>query len=75
MGNEVLNKRVKALPLKVGDLVLKKTWQKPNKLHPNWHGPYRVVKEVVSGMYRLENLERDPFSNRGNVDHLKKYYQ
>ena len=37
--------------------MLKKTLQKVNKLHPNWHGTYKVTKEVVPGTYRLENLE------------------
>ena len=69
------NQRVKQRPIAVGDLVLKKTWQKPNKLHPNWHGPYRVIDEVVPGTYRLENLEGEPFSNPWTADHLKKYYQ
>ena len=29
------NKRVKARPIGVGDLVMKRTWKKPNKIHAN----------------------------------------
>ena len=54
--------------------MLKKTLQKVNKLHPNWYGPNKVTEEVVTGTYRLENLEEEPFANPWNADHLKRYY-
>ena len=68
------NQRVKSRPIAVGDLVLKKTLQKANKHHPNWHSPYKVTEEVVPGTYRLENLEGEPFANPWNADHLKRYF-
>ena len=65
---------MKSRYIAVGDLVLKKMLQKANELHPNWHGPYKVVDEVVPDTYRLENLKGEPLSNPWNIDHLKKHY-
>ena len=72
-------KRVVKRPIKVGDLVLRKMEvvgraKEEGKLTPNWEGPYKVVKEVRDGTYRLETMEGRVLPRTWNADNLKKYY-
>ena len=58
------DKRVKAKPLTLGDLVLRKvrgTMKNPSrgKLGPNWEGPYRITLVVSTGAYYLEDLDEN----------------
>ncbi|KAL8127958.1 hypothetical protein AgCh_014767 [Apium graveolens] len=74
------NKRVKSVPFKVGDLVLRKVM--PNTkiaqhgvLGANWEGPYKVKAILWKGTYRLEDLDGKLIPRAWNAEHLRKYYQ
>lgn len=62
---------VKALVLKK-DFTRKK--RKGGKLDPKWVGPYRIIRKLGRGLYRLRELS-DPTKvvSRVNGVHLKKY--
>ena len=68
------NIRVRVRQFKAGDLVLKKIAQKQGIFSPNWEGPFRVTKSVLSGSYRLEELDGIILPHLWNVDNLRKYY-
>ena len=57
-------------------LVLRKVLlkSKKQKLMPNWEGPYRIVKVVGKGAYKLEEMDRTPISKPWNAPNLRKYY-
>jgi len=40
-------------------------YQLENKLSPKWNGPFRVVKVLRNGAYRLETLKGESFLERG----------
>ncbi|XP_074351547.1 uncharacterized protein LOC141690667 [Apium graveolens] len=74
------NKKVKPIPFKVGDLVLRKVM--PNTkiaqhgvLGANWEGPYKVKAILWKGTYRLEDLDGKLIPRAWNAEHLRKYYQ
>lgn len=74
------NGKVRARPLKVGDLVLRKMM--PNMRTPgygafeaNWEGPYVIKSILWEGTYHLEDLDGKLIPRAWNVEHLKKYYQ
>ncbi|XP_074356684.1 uncharacterized protein LOC141696442 [Apium graveolens] len=74
------NKKVKPIPFKVGDLVLRKVM--PNTkiaqhevLGANWEGPYKVKAILWKGTYRLEDLDGKLIPPAWNAEHLRKYYQ
>ncbi|XP_074383394.1 uncharacterized protein LOC141724966 [Apium graveolens] len=74
------NKKVKYVPYKVGDLVLRKVM--PNTkiaqhgvLGANWEGPYMVKAILWKGTYRLKDLDGKLIPRAWNVEHLRKYYQ
>ncbi|XP_074358004.1 uncharacterized protein LOC141697496 [Apium graveolens] len=74
------NKKVKSVPFKVGDLVLRKVM--PNTkiaqhgvLGANWEGPYKVKAILWKGTYRLKDLDGKPIPRAWNAEHLRKYYQ
>ncbi|XP_074342683.1 uncharacterized protein LOC141680323 [Apium graveolens] len=74
------NKKVKFVPFKVGDLVLRKVM--PNTkiaqhgvLGANWEGPYKVKAILWKGTYRLEDLDGKLIPQAWNTKHLRKYYQ
>ena len=74
------NSRVKERRFEEGDLVLKKVIQNIKKsgdgiLGPSWEGPYKVVKVVRPGTYRLENKWGEVLKHPWNVEYLRKYYQ
>ncbi|KAG2256187.1 hypothetical protein Bca52824_075481 [Brassica carinata] len=53
------NKRVRARPLELGDLVMRKVFENTKelnagKLGSRWEGPYKIVKVVKPGVYRLK---------------------
>ncbi|XP_074347542.1 uncharacterized protein LOC141686403 [Apium graveolens] len=68
------NKKVKFVPLKVGDLVLRKVM--PNTkiaqhgvLGANWEGPYKVKAILWKGTYRLEDLDGKPIPRAWNAEY------
>ncbi|XP_074322826.1 uncharacterized protein LOC141659798 [Apium graveolens] len=74
------NKKVKSVPFKVGDLVLRKVM--PNTkiaqhgvLRANWEGPYKVKAILWKWTYRLEDLDGKLIPRAWNAEHLRKYYQ
>ncbi|XP_074378452.1 uncharacterized protein LOC141719990 [Apium graveolens] len=74
------NKKVKSVPYKVGDLVLRKVM--PNNiiaqygvLGVNWEGPYKVKAIFWKGTYRLEDLDDKLIPRAWNAEHLRKYNQ
>lgn len=65
----------------VGDLVLQKVFDgtkepKAGKLGTRWEGPYKVTKEIRSGVYELEKCKNGhPEIRPWNAYNLKKYYK
>ena len=50
------NKKIRELvKFKVGDLVLRQA--EGGKLDPSWEGPYKVVKEIKHGAYKIQDLD------------------
>ena len=73
------SKSVLQRTFKPGDLVLKKVVgnkkkASDGKLGPNWEGPYRVIKTVGIGAYRLENLDGTAVPRPWNSTNLTMYY-
>ncbi|XP_074351825.1 uncharacterized protein LOC141690972 [Apium graveolens] len=73
-------KKVKSVPYRVGDLVLRKVM--PNTkiaqhgvLGANWEGPYKVKAILWKGTYPLEDLDGKLIPRAWNPEHLRKYYQ
>lgn len=69
------NSRVKIQRFEAGDLVMRKVMQKKGVFSPNWEGPFRVVEPILSGSYKLEELNGTLLPHVWNADKLKKYYQ
>ena len=74
------NSKVRHRVLRLGDLVLKKVLQNTKEqgsgsLGPTWEGPYRIIKVVRPGTYRLEDMAGGVLLHPWNVEHLKYYYQ
>ncbi|XP_074374821.1 uncharacterized protein LOC141715244 [Apium graveolens] len=74
------NGRVKTLPLRVGDLVLRRVM--PNTKVPghgvfgaNWEGPYKVKSVLWEGTYHLTDMNDKLIPRAWNAEHLRKYYQ
>ena len=65
----------------VGDLVLRKVFdgmKEPGaeKLGTKWEGPYKVTKEIRTGVYELEKIKIGiPEMRPWNAYNLKKYYK
>lgn len=73
------NSKVRPRTFNEGDLVLRKVFQntaEPNagKLGANWEGPYRIIKVVRPGVYRLETNDGVEVLRSWNSHHLRKYY-
>ena len=71
------NSKLKLRSFHKGDLVwrMASTARKhEGKFSPNWEGPFRVLKEVGNGAYRLEKLSGEPLPNTWNIFHLKFYF-
>ena len=65
----------------LGDLVLRKVYgatKEPGagKLGTRWEGPYKVTKEIRTGVYELRKCKTGlPEMRPWNAYHLKKYYK
>ncbi|XP_058185769.1 uncharacterized protein LOC131302993 [Rhododendron vialii] len=46
---------------------------KKTKLMPNWEGPFRILKHLSSGNYKLEKLDGSPIAKTWNANNLKKF--
>jgi hypothetical protein len=73
------NAKVKGRQFRVGDLVLRKAEfvaaeRREGKLGANWEGPYRVVRILTPGTYRLEDRDGKLLPHPWNIQHLKRYY-
>jgi len=71
------NSKLKPRSFHKGDLVWRmasKARKHEGKFSPNWEGPFRVLKEVGNGAYRLEKLSGEPLPNTWNISHLKFYF-
>ena len=74
------NARVRPRSFLPGDLVLRRVFQNTQEpgvgsFGPNWEGPYKIARIVISGVYELEDLEGKPLRHPWNAEHLKKYFQ
>lgn len=70
------NRSVRARSFNPGDLVLKR-WidkTKKKKLGTNYEGPYRVVKHLDSGNYKLEQMNGSPVAKTWNINSMRIYY-
>nr|KYP33544.1 Retrovirus-related Pol polyprotein from transposon 17.6 [Cajanus cajan] len=73
------NTRVRPRSFRVGDLVRRLLGEarrdtSEGKLEPNWGGPFRVLKDLENGAYRLEELNRKAIPRTWNATHLKFYF-
>lgn len=70
------NRSVRLRSFKLDDLVWKKVIEKSKKkkLIPNWEGPFRVIKHLGSGNYKLEKLDGTPIAKSWNAYNLRKFY-
>ena len=74
------DKKVRARPLKTGDLVLRKMM--PNMRVPahgafgaKWEGPYIIKTVLWEGTYHLTDMDGRLIPRAWNAQHLKRYYQ
>ncbi|XP_065017743.1 uncharacterized protein LOC135644202 [Musa acuminata AAA Group] len=75
----VYNRKVRPQPIKLDDLVLRKIevsnpTRAGGKLAPKWEGPYRVVKIIRPGTYRLATMAGSSLPRIWNVQNLKKFF-
>ncbi|XP_065008767.1 uncharacterized protein LOC135639007 [Musa acuminata AAA Group] len=75
----IYNQRVRPRPIKLGDLVLRRTevsdpTRARGKLAPNWEGPYRVAEVIRIGTFRLTTMMGHPLPRTWNAQNLKKYF-
>lgn len=73
------NKKVRARPLELGDLVLQKVFEKTKeinagKLGANWKGPYKITRVVKPGVYRLETSRGEAVPQAWNSMHLRRFH-
>ena len=74
------NCKVRHRVLRIGDLVLRRVTlntkeQGAGSLGPTWEGPYKIVKVVRPGTFKLEDMAGKEVLHPWNVEHLKYYYQ
>ena len=74
------NRKVRARPLRVGDLVLRRMM--PNMRTPgpgvfgaNWEGPYIIKTVLWEGTYHLTSMDGKLIPRAWNAEHLKRYFQ
>src|SRR4051812_41367580 len=73
------NAKVKGRSFQVGDLVLRKAEfstekKREGKLGPNWKGPYKVIKILTPGTFKLEDMRGKELPHPWNTQHLKKFH-
>ena len=72
------HKRVRAIVLEVGQLVLKHIFphqdEYKGKFAPNWQGPYMVYKVLSGGALVLSEMNGTVWPNPINSNAVKRYY-
>jgi len=73
------NKKVRARPLELGDLVMRKVFENTKelnagKLGARWEGPYKIIKVVKPGVYRLQTSRGEEVPRSWNSMHLRRFY-
>ncbi|KAL0319732.1 UNVERIFIED_CONTAM: hypothetical protein Sradi_5234700 [Sesamum radiatum] len=70
------NARVRPRNFQVGDSVLRKVeaFGRIGKLDPKWEGPYKVMKIVNRGAYKLQQMDGKSVPCTWNGANFKKYY-
>ncbi|XP_058198489.1 uncharacterized protein LOC131314008 [Rhododendron vialii] len=70
------NRSVRLKKFRTDDWVWRKVVRanQKTKFKPNWEGPYRVIKEVGHGSYKLEDKEGREIENPWNALNLRKAY-
>ena len=70
------NLKVRQRGFQEGDLVLKKITdpKKKGKLVPNWEGPFRVLRKLNNGAYKLETLEGVEIPRTWSISNLRLYF-
>ncbi|XP_058208193.1 uncharacterized protein LOC131321207 [Rhododendron vialii] len=70
------NRSVRLKKFRTDDWVWRKVVRasQKTKFKPNWEGPYRVIKEVGIGSYKLEDKEGREIENPWNAINLRKAY-
>ncbi|KAL0405853.1 UNVERIFIED_CONTAM: hypothetical protein Slati_3899200 [Sesamum latifolium] len=70
------NARIRSRNFQMGDLVLKKA--EPSgpvgKLDHKWEGPYKIMKIVNGGAYKLQQMDGKSVPRMWNIANVKKYY-
>ncbi|KAF8053852.1 hypothetical protein N665_1370s0002 [Sinapis alba] len=72
------NKKVRSRPLQLGDLVRRKVFEntkewRAGKLGANWEGPYKIIRMVKPGVYRLETSSGEQIPRSWDSINLKRY--
>lgn len=75
----LFNRRVKAIPIQLGDWVVRKVEATglshlKGKLGTNWDGTYKVSEVIKLGIFWLESPEGIPLARPWNADNLKNFY-
>ena len=74
------NKKVKAKPFQIGELVWKTIFplgtknNKFGKWSPSWEGRYRIVEVIFGNSYMVETMQGERLPRALNGRYLKKYY-
>nr|GEW66308.1 reverse transcriptase domain-containing protein [Tanacetum cinerariifolium] len=72
------NARVRSTSFRPGDFVYRNNEashaEDGGKLKPKWEGPYKVIKELGKGAYRLRDHNGHTLSRTWNICNLKKCY-
>ncbi|KAK1374919.1 hypothetical protein POM88_031112 [Heracleum sosnowskyi] len=74
------NRKVRARPFRVGDLVLHRVMPNTKVVNhgvfgTNWEGPYQIKSVLWEGTYHLNDMRGKLIPRARNVEHLRKYYQ
>lgn len=61
---------------KLDDLVMRKVVEKSKKkkFMPDWEGPYRVIKHLGSGNYKIEQMNGTPIVMSWDVNNLRIFH-
>ena len=69
------SREVRAKTYNVGELVLRLSEKKKNKLKPKWEGPFIIDQVLISGAYRLRDASDNRLeSNPWNPARLQRFY-
>ena len=67
--------KVRAKTYNIGELVLRLSEKKNDKLKPKWEGPFIIDKVLTGGAYHLRNASDNRLEpNPWNAARLQRYY-